>query len=116
MISNHLFFQPSICFDVSNFSITMTFSKIYGNIILPFIEQYKDAKNDKARNVVIANAVDAVKKSRETLEDKGVDLPKDLQHVCLFFHSLFFSTMFMTSGHHPIYKRVYKERCNCPRG
>jgi hypothetical protein len=66
----------------------MTFSKIYGNIILPFIKQYKDAKNDKSRNVVIANAADAVKKSRETLEDNSVDLPKDLQHVCLFFFIL----------------------------
>ena len=55
---------------MSNFSITMTFSKIYGNIILPFIEQYKDAKNDKARKVVIANAADAVKKSKVLTSQK----------------------------------------------
>ena len=78
-------FQPSTCFDVSNLSIAMTFSKIYSNIILPFIKQYKAAKNDKGRNVVIANVAEAVKKSRETLEDKGIGLPKDLQIVCLFF-------------------------------
>jgi hypothetical protein len=63
----------------------MTFSKDYGKVLSPFAQKYKMAKNEKGRKEILKNAVDAVEKSRELLEDKGSDLPKDLKTVCLFF-------------------------------
>lgn len=64
--------------------ISMPFSEIYCNILGPFVESYKLATNQKNRAVVIKNAVEAVLKSRHLLEDTGIDLPKDLNTVCLF--------------------------------
>lgn len=70
----------------------MSFSNVYGSLLSPFIQKYKDAKNEKGRRAVVANAADATRKSRDLLEDKGVDLPKDLQRVCLlsFSFSIYF--------------------------
>jgi hypothetical protein len=62
--------------------ISMAFADIYSNILEPFIQSYKEAKNQKTRAVVIQNAADAVTKSRDLLEDTAVALPKDLKTVC----------------------------------
>ena len=62
----------------------MSFSKVYANILSPFVKNYEEAKNEKGRKEVVLNAVDAVKKSRDLFEDKGDFLPKDLQAVCLY--------------------------------
>lgn len=67
----------------------MSFSKVYANILSPFVKNYEEAKNEKGRKEVVSNAVDAVKKSRDLFEDKGDFLPKDLQAVCLYL--IFFS-------------------------
>jgi hypothetical protein len=61
----------------------MPFSKSCGNIISPFVNKYKIAKNEKGRKAVVKNATNAVLKNREEQEDKGAKLPKDLETVCL---------------------------------
>jgi hypothetical protein len=68
----------------------MTFSNDYADILLPFVENYKTAKNEKARKVVVRNAANAVTESRNLREDAAEDLPKDLQTVCLLQSSLSF--------------------------
>ena len=87
----------------------MTFSNVYGSLLLPFIQNYKEAKNEKGRKVVVGKAADAVRKSRNLLEDKGADLPKDLQMVC--FLVLHFccpiQLMLIALGCHLLYQRVY---------
>jgi hypothetical protein len=62
----------------------MAFNKTYGDILFPFVDNYKVATNEKTRALVIKNAVDAVINSRHLLEDTGIDLPKDLKTVCPF--------------------------------
>jgi hypothetical protein len=59
----------------------MSFSEVYGDILLPFVEKYKEAKNEKNRAQVVKNAADAVSSSSQLLENQGVDLPKDLKSV-----------------------------------
>jgi hypothetical protein len=59
----------------------MSFAKTYGDILEPFIKEYKDASNEKGRKTVLNNAVNALKEGRNLVEDGGVDLPKDLQTV-----------------------------------
>jgi hypothetical protein len=71
----------------------MTFTEGYATILLPFVEEFKKAKNENARKAVVRNAADAVSKSGDLSEDGGDDLPKDLKTVC-FFHSKCFSTDF----------------------
>jgi hypothetical protein len=69
----------------------MSFSKVYGNVIQPFIAEYKAAKNVKLQKAVVSNAAESVRKSRENLEEKGEELPKeqkDLEKVRLAY--LFF--------------------------
>ena len=61
----------------------MSFSEVYGDILLPFVEKYKEAKNEKNRAQVVKNAADAVSSSSQLLENQGVDLPKDLKSVCI---------------------------------
>jgi hypothetical protein len=69
----------------------MAISEVFGEVLFPFVESYKDAKNEKNRALVVKNAADAVLKSSHLLEE-GLGLPKDLKTVRLF-HSLFFSTV-----------------------
>jgi hypothetical protein len=71
--------------------ISMAISEVFGEVLFPFVESYKDAKNEKNRALVVKNAADAVLKSSHLLEEQGVGLPKDLKTVRLF-HSLFLST------------------------
>ena len=63
----------------------MTFGKVYGSILQPFIEKYKEAKNEKGRTTIINNAVDAVTTFRGLHEDLGDELPTNLKAVCDFF-------------------------------
>lgn len=77
--------QRSSC----NQQTKMNFSNLYSSVLTPFVEIFKNAKNDKARKTVVNNAVDAVKKSKDLLED-AEDLPSDLKIVCLSFGSLCF--------------------------
>ena len=72
----------------------MTFSDDYTDVLLPFVEKYKMAENEKARKVVVQNAADALTESRNLREDEAVDLLKDLQTVCLVLYSCFFLTDF----------------------
>lgn len=58
----------------------MTFTELYGKVLLPFIKKFKEAKNEKARKTVIHKAADAVKNSKDVLEIDE-DLPKDLPTV-----------------------------------
>lgn len=60
----------------------MPFSDDYADVLLPFVENYKKAQNDKTRKMVVQNAADAVSESRNLREDSAVDLPKELQTVC----------------------------------
>ena len=62
----------------------MTFTKVYGSILIPFIKNYEEAKNEKGRKGVVSNAANAVRNSRNLLEDKGDSLPKDLEAVRLY--------------------------------
>jgi hypothetical protein len=60
----------------------MTFTEDYAEVLSPFVENYKTAKNEKERKAVLRNAADAVSESRNLREDAAEDLPKDLQTVC----------------------------------
>jgi hypothetical protein len=66
----------------------MAFDNEICEILVPFVDNYKEAGNQKKRKEVIKNASEAVRKSRESLEDRDVFLPKNLSLVC-HFHSLF---------------------------
>ena len=59
----------------------MTFSEAYSKILLRFIDDYREAKNEKGKNEVIKKAVDAVKEGRDLLEETGIVFPKDLNTV-----------------------------------
>jgi hypothetical protein len=72
--------------------IPMAFTDDYADILSPFIEQYQTAKNDKERKALAQNAAEAVRKSRDLGEDTTVNLPKDLEKVCLSF--VFFLFLF----------------------
>lgn len=61
----------------------MTFSELYGKVLFPFIKKFEDAKNEKGRKTVVNKAADAVKKSKDLLEN-AEDLPKDLPTVRIF--------------------------------
>lgn len=60
----------------------MSFTQVYGNILAPFVENYKNAKNEKARKGVVETATNAVLNSKNLLEEKGLELPHDLKAVC----------------------------------
>jgi hypothetical protein len=74
----------------------MTFSDEYADVLLPFLEQYKSAKNEKERKAIGRDAADALTESRNLREDEAHDLPKELQTVCLvlILCFLFYSTDF----------------------
>lgn len=59
-----------------------SFTQVYRNILLPFVENYKVAKNEKARKGVVETATNAILNSRNLLEEKGLELPQDLKAVC----------------------------------
>jgi hypothetical protein len=59
----------------------MTFSEDYAEVLSPFVENFKTAKNEKARKEVLLNARVALLESRNLREDATDDLPKDLQTV-----------------------------------
>ena len=64
----------------------MLFSELYGNLLSPFVQKFKDAKNEKGRKTVVNNAADAVKKGKD-LHEYSDNLPKDLKTVCNVFYS-----------------------------
>ena len=71
----------------------MSFTDVYGNILLPFIEQYRTAKNEKARKRVVDIAANTILGSNNLLEEQGSDLPQNIKAVCLTFLVVFsFST------------------------
>jgi hypothetical protein len=63
----------------------MSFTDLYINVLAPFIQNFRDASNQKERKSVVKNAADAVVNSRLRMENKGADLPNDLEKVCLIF-------------------------------
>jgi hypothetical protein len=60
----------------------MSFTQTYGSILLPFIQNYKDAKNKKAQKGVVETATNAILNHRNLLEEQGLDLPQNLKAVC----------------------------------
>ena len=68
------------------------FTDVYSQVLFPFVEGYKASKNEKNRAQVVKDARDAVLKNSSLLEDRGVDLPKDLKTVGVFY-SILFSTV-----------------------
>jgi hypothetical protein len=70
----------------------MSFAEAYGNILLPFIENYKAGKNEKVRKAVVETAANTILNSRNLLEEQGLDLPLDSKAVCVLllypFHAL----------------------------
>jgi hypothetical protein len=60
----------------------MSLIATYSDIISPFIQTYREAKNEKGRKKVIVDAVDTVKKSKIILED-GKVLPENLHTVSI---------------------------------
>lgn len=58
----------------------MSFSKKYSAVLSAFVKEYKNAKNEKERRMVVTSATDAVEKSKALLEDAD-DLPKNIQTV-----------------------------------
>jgi hypothetical protein len=65
----------------------MSLSKVYCNLLSPFVEKYKEAKNANEKTKIIKNAADAVSNNKDALEDQGVDLPKDLRRVSTYLPS-----------------------------
>ena len=72
----------------------MSFIDNYTDVLNPFVEKYKIAKNDKARKVLVQSAADAIHAYNDLSEDGGSHLPKDLQAVCCFPYHHFLSTHF----------------------
>ena len=71
----------------------MSFTEVYGSILLPFVEKYKTATNDKARKGVVDTAANTILNSKNLLEEQGSDLPQDIKAVCITFLIAFsFST------------------------
>ena len=70
---------------------SMTFTEDYGKVLSPFLKKYQVEENEKQRRAVLKNAARVVVKSRDLLEEKTDDLPKDIQTVPLSFF-LFFIT------------------------
>ena len=60
----------------------MTFTQAYGKILLPFVQNYKSAKNEKAWKGIVETATNAILNSQNLLEEQGLDLPQDLKAVC----------------------------------
>jgi hypothetical protein len=69
----------------------MAFTEDYADILLPFVEKYKTAKNEKARTALVKNAADAVSKSSNHREGETIKLPKDLPTVFIFLIYCFFN-------------------------
>jgi hypothetical protein len=82
-----------------SFHIQMTFSEEYATVISPFLEQYKNANNEKERKGVLRSAADAVTETSNLREEKTAELPKDLQKVCLSIIISVFLLIFMNTGH-----------------
>lgn len=87
-------------FDVSNIlnspnltqipQITMSFAKVYSSVLSPFVDNFKNAKNEKARKVVLSDAAAAVEAHKNSQEDSG-ELPENLSKVCLIHSAFIFS-------------------------
>ena len=60
----------------------MSFTQAYGKILLPFVENYKSAKNEKAQKGVMETAINAILNSQNLLEEQGLDLSQDLKAMC----------------------------------
>jgi hypothetical protein len=86
----------------------MSFTEAYADILLPFVENYKTAKNEKARKGIVETAANTILNSRNLLEEQGLELPQDLKAVCpiLFFSLLSFPLTIINPGHQTVYKRV----------
>jgi hypothetical protein len=73
----------------------MAFDEEICEILVPFVDNYKEAGNQIKRKEVIKNATEAVRKSRESLEDQDGVLPKNLSLVCHFHLSFAFLNFFL---------------------
>jgi hypothetical protein len=60
------------------------FVDVYSQVLLPFLEGYKQAKNEKNRAHFVMDAREAVLKSNAEEEDRPMNLPKDLKTVGVF--------------------------------
>ena len=68
------------------------FVDVYSEVLLPFLEGYKQAKNEKTCANFVKDAREAVLKSNAVEEDRAISLPKDLKAVSVF-KSLLLSTI-----------------------
>jgi hypothetical protein len=59
----------------------MSFTQAYGSILLSFIQNYKDAKNEKAQKGVMKTATNAILNHRNLLEEQGLDLLQNLKAI-----------------------------------
>ena len=90
----------------------MTFTEDYGKVLSPFLKKYQVEENEKQRRAVLKNAAEAVVKSRDLLEEKTDDLPKDIQTVPLSFFSffLFFITFSLLQAIMQYFKGCIKKK------
>ena len=75
------------CIWQSHSIFLMTLTEDYGKVLSPFLKKYQVEENEKQRRAVLKNVAEAVVKSRDLLEEKTDDLPKDIQTVPLSFSS-----------------------------
>ena len=82
------FFPPyskkQACFNTSYCYSMMSFSKLHGDSLKPFLANYKIAKNQKGRDEVVKNAAEALRGITDAMEDGQVKLPKKLELVILY--------------------------------
>jgi hypothetical protein len=64
--------------------MSTTLGNVYGALLSPYIQNYKGAKNEKERSQVVKRAADAVTKNADLIEDRAMNLPKDLKAVRFF--------------------------------
>ena len=76
----------------------MTFTQAYRKILLPFVKNYKNAKNKKVQKGVVETATNTILNSQNLLEEQGLDLPQDLKAMCPPLLSLLLSFPLTTSG------------------
>ena len=66
----------------------MLFSELYGNLLSPFVQKFKDDKNEKVQKTVVNDAADTVKKGKDLHESCiQITCQKILKPFAMFFYS-----------------------------
>jgi hypothetical protein len=88
----------------------MSFTQAYGSILLPFIQNYKDAKNEKEQKGMVEIATNAILNHRNLLEKQGLDLPQKFKGLLSHYSALFFPLTRINTGCQAAYQRLPQKK------